>query len=102
VMSFEPTQPIKLLDTDEFTDWFLVKGIMTSYSVENGRRELISQMPMAAKVVMEYQAGSEDKVATLIELHPAEADSKSSPQGDLVTQASGAVNDVAKKSGLSF
>ncbi len=78
VMSFEPTQPVKLLDSDKFADWFLVKGMMTTHNVVNGRSELVSQIPVAAKIVMEHRAGSGDKVATLIELHPGDAGFSSS------------------------
>ncbi len=69
-MSFKPTGPVKLLDSDDFSDWFLVKGVATTRAEGEGGSRLVSQKPVAARIIFIHKPGLENKVAGFNEMTP--------------------------------
>jgi ParB family transcriptional regulator, chromosome partitioning protein len=84
VMSFKPTQPVKLLDSDDSSDTFLVNGVMTTRTNKDDLSVLVSKKPVAAQIVFNLQSAGRYKVGYVKDLTHDEAQEllDSSPRAD--------------------
>jgi hypothetical protein len=99
VMSFQPTQPVKLVDSDDSSDTFLVNGVMTTRTNKDDLSVLVSKKPIAAQIVFNRQSAGGYKVGYVKDLTPDEAQAllDSSPQADASASASNAKSSGSTK-----
>jgi hypothetical protein len=99
VMSFSPTRPVRLLDSDDSSDSFLVTGVMTTLTHKDGLSEVVSKNSVAAQIVFNHLSSGGYKVGYVKDLTPDEAQAllDSSPRANDSAGASKANSSASTK-----